>query len=239
MISLPLKQIYHQLDHYPKTRDWLTQLYAWGISQGCQYSIQGKNNKIARKGAILKNVNFEICGNNNSIVIEPEARINSMKFCIYGDNHKVHIGQRCTVANGGTIWMEEQNCCLTIGSRTWISQVDIAVAESNCKVEIGQDCLFAYDIDIRCSDSHSVLDLESNQRINYAEDIRIGNHVWVAAHACILKGVTIHSDSIVAAGSIVTKEVPSNAIVAGNPARVVKTGVSWDNAKIPKIHAAI
>ena len=50
----------------------------------------------------------------------------------------------------------------------------------------------------------------------------IGNNVWIGMNATILKGVTIGDNSVVAAGSVVTKSVPANVVVAGNPAVVIK-----------------
>ena len=52
--------------------------------------------------------------------------------------------------------------------------------------------------------------------------VKIGDNVWIGMNAVILKGVTIGENSVVAAGSVVTKSVESNAVVAGNPATVVK-----------------
>lgn len=53
--------------------------------------------------------------------------------------------------------------------------------------------------------------------------IKVGNDVWIGAGAIILPGVTIGDESVVGAGSVVTKDVPAHTIVAGNPARVIKT----------------
>jgi len=52
--------------------------------------------------------------------------------------------------------------------------------------------------------------------------VKIGNDVWIAANVTILKGVTIEDGAVIGAGSVVTKDIPKNAIVVGNPARVVK-----------------
>ena len=60
---------------------------------------------------------------------------------------------------------------------------------------------------------------------NYDKDTivtSIGNDVWVGANSVILKGVTIHDGAIIGAGSVVTKDVPAYAVVAGNPAKVIK-----------------
>ena len=63
---------------------------------------------------------------------------------------------------------------------------------------------------------------------NHPKDIILGNHVWIGKNATILKGVTIGHDSIIAMGSVVTKSCEPNSIRAGNPAKVVKTDITWD-----------
>ncbi len=71
------------------------------------------------------------------------------------------------------------------------------------------------------SDWHGLYD-----RINRADQatpVCLGHNVWVGDHATVLKGVTIGDNSVVAAGAVVTQDVPANTVVAGNPARVVKT----------------
>ena len=64
-----------------------------------------------------------------------------------------------------------------------------------------------------------------NDRQNlYHAPIHIGKSAWIGAHATILPNVTIGDNAIVGAGSVVTKDVPDNAIVAGNPARFIRKG---------------
>jgi len=57
--------------------------------------------------------------------------------------------------------------------------------------------------------------------------VRIGDHVWIGASAIILKGVTIGDNSVVAAGAVVTKDVPANTLVVGAPAVPVRTIAGW------------
>ena len=86
-------------------------------------------------------------------------------------------------------------------------------------VEFGDDCLIA---------SHSVITSITHSRRmplynseNVARPVRIGNNVWIGAHAVILPGVTIADGAIIAAGAVVTKDVPARGAVAGVPARAL------------------
>jgi acetyltransferase-like isoleucine patch superfamily enzyme len=193
-----------------------------------QLMIMGKRNSIMSRGARLDNVFYDIIGDDNEIVIGPGAMLNRVRFYIRGSNHKVFIGSNCQFRNGGTIWFEDSDCQLSIGDRTWIEEAHIALTEPGSSIEIGKDCLFAFDVDIRCGDSHSIIDLSTGKRINRAKDIRIGDHVWLGAHVEVLKGVTIGPNSVVGIRSVVTKDVPPNSIVAGMPAEVIRGNITWD-----------
>lgn len=107
----------------------------------------------------------------------------------------------------------------------------MVVAQGGRSITLGRDCMVAYGSDIRCSDGHSVIDELSGETLNPAADVRIGNHVWIGIHSQILKGITIADNAIVAARSVVTRAVPSGTIVAGNPAKPVRDGVTWDRRR--------
>ena len=62
-----------------------------------------------------------------------------------------------------------------------------------------------------------------NSGVEYALEIKVGSNVWFGGNVTVLSGVTIGDNSIIGAGSVVTKDVPSNVIVAGNPAKIIKT----------------
>lgn len=232
MLSFTAKRVYNQLEKYPTFRDYIGQIYAARASKGNKRKISGQNNIISHKLCILNNVTFDIIGDNNTVIIDKYTVLNNVHFHLAGNGHKVHIGESCKVTQSATIWIEDDNCSLYIGDKTFIIHAGIALTELNSKIHIGANCIFSYDIDIRCGDSHSIIDLETKKRINYAQDINIQDHIWVGAHVCILKGVTIGADSIVAAGSVVTKSADSNVVIAGNPAKVVRTGVTWEKDRI-------
>lgn len=93
-------------------------------------------------------------------------------------------------------------------------------------ITIGRNCLLAGGVTVRDCDGHST-DPQRRRRQEPAppeglKPVVIGNDVWIGAGAFILKGVTIGDRSIVGAGAVVTRDVPPDAVVAGNPARVVK-----------------
>ncbi len=61
-----------------------------------------------------------------------------------------------------------------------------------------------------------------NQGLEYARPITVGNNVWIGAQVCVLPGVTIGDNTVIGAGSVVTKDIPANVVAAGNPCRVIR-----------------
>lgn len=87
-------------------------------------------------------------------------------------------------------------------------------------LDIGDDVMIGPNVSI-ITTGHP---LESSQRraVTIGKPIAIERNVWIAAGATVIGGVTIGENSVVAAGSVVTKDVPPNALVGGNPARVIR-----------------
>jgi acetyltransferase-like isoleucine patch superfamily enzyme len=92
------------------------------------------------------------------------------------------------------------------------------------KIKIGKNVIISENVTIRDSDDHKII--QSNKA--HTCSIEIGNHVWIGMSAIILKGVTIGDGAIIAAGSVITKDVPANSLVGGVPAKIIKTNVSWE-----------
>ena len=100
-------------------------------------------------------------------------------------------------------------------------------------IHIGRDCMLSYGIEIRTGDSHSIIQNDTNERINFSNSIEIGNHCWICAKATILKGVNIKDNCIIGNGCIVTKSFnQSNCIISGIPGKIVKENINWSREKL-------
>jgi acetyltransferase-like isoleucine patch superfamily enzyme len=123
---------------------------------------------------------------------------------------------------------------LQIGNNVFVgggTLIDCALS-----IEIEDDVLISYQGIISDSDNHSVRFSErkgdlalwrAKQTVNWAaavtRPVRIGRGAWLGARVIVLKGVTIGTGAVVGAGSVVTRDIPDWTIVAGNPARIIKT----------------
>jgi tetrahydrodipicolinate N-acetyltransferase len=93
-------------------------------------------------------------------------------------------------------------------------------------VTIGEWCTLSWDCQILDNDFHTMI--VDGQRRPSTAPVTIGDRVWVGTNALILKGVTIGDGAVIAAGAVVTKDVPAHAVVAGSPARVVGRCDEWE-----------
>ncbi len=108
-----------------------------------------------------------------------------------------------------------------VGSNVFINQQCIFVGEEKIKignnVQIGFRCMFI------TSSYETHFDKSKKKRVRYFEPITIGNNVWIGAGAIVLPGVTIGEGSVVAAGAVVTRDLPARTLAGEVPARIIKT----------------
>ena len=88
-------------------------------------------------------------------------------------------------------------------------------------VEIGNNVFIGPNVGIYTA-GHPIDVKVRNSGLEYAKKITIGNNVWIGANVCILPGVTIGDNITIGAGSVVTKDIPSNVTAFGNPCKVYK-----------------
>jgi acetyltransferase-like isoleucine patch superfamily enzyme len=124
-----------------------------------------------------------------------------------GDDFKIWSGHRQTLISG---WGR-----VRIGDRVFVNCGTVLL--SVLEVTLGDDVALANEVYVMDSNSHGV-----EGRPHVEAPVRIGDGTWVGARAMILPGVTIGKRVVVAAGSVVTRDVPDDVLVAGNPARVVR-----------------
>ncbi len=122
----------------------------------------------------------------------------------------------------------------TVGDFTLMNGALVMAEE---RIEIGSHCLISWNVGIADSDFHPLAPaqriIDAHALAPFFKDrparpklrtmpVIISDNVWIGMNAIILKGVTIGENSVVAAGAVVTKSVPPNVVVAGNPAVVTK-----------------
>jgi acetyltransferase-like isoleucine patch superfamily enzyme len=90
-------------------------------------------------------------------------------------------------------------------------------------IEIGEDVAISENCTIWDSDAHTI----QYNTIQYNKPIKIENHVWIGTNCIILKGVTIGEGAVIAAGSVVNKDIPPRVLAGGVPAKVLKENVDW------------
>lgn len=191
-----------------------------------------RNNKCDFTKSLMTKSTVKIIGENNKIVIDRFSLIKKCNITIHGNNNEVKIGEK-SYLDGVNITIEDDNNLIAIGSSTTIYSNNNLSALEGTNLVIGDNCLFSSNIEIRTSDSHSVIDMNSNQRINHAKNIVIGNHVWIGTNVTILKGSEISDNSIIGTQSLVNKAFnTTNCVIAGNPAKIVKKSVNWDPKQI-------
>ncbi|MEM1055231.1 MAG: acyltransferase [Bacteroidota bacterium] len=107
---------------------------------------------------------------------------------------------------------------LTVGEGTYINNGSVLSARQS--VTVGARCQIATGVILMDSDFHAVGDLDAPGK---AAPITIEDDVWLATRAVVLKGVTVGQGAVVAAGAVVTKDVPPYTLVAGVPARPIRS----------------
>lgn len=108
---------------------------------------------------------------------------------------------------------------LEIGNLTWLSPGVVFYTNTKVSIKIGSDCDIGPGVEF-ITGSHLIGNGGRRAGIGTATQIIVGNGCWVGAKSIILGGVVIGDGSIVAAGSVVTKSIPANSLVAGVPAEI-------------------
>ncbi|HAX73552.1 MAG TPA: acetyltransferase [Firmicutes bacterium] len=90
-----------------------------------------------------------------------------------------------------------------------------------CEVRIGANCMMGPGVHIYTA-THPIDPVKRNSGYEYAKPITIGDNCWIGGRAIINPGVTIGHNVVIASGAVITKNVPDNVVVGGNPAKIIK-----------------
>ena len=134
-------------------------------------------------------------GDHTTVIATPDRKIRLTVWPSWNEEGRIVIGNYCLICPGVRI-------------------------SASTRIEIGDGCMLAHGSFITDSDWHGVYD--RSLPVGKASSVRIDNNVWIGDSAIVCKGVKIGENSIIGAGSVVVREIPANAVAAGNPATVVK-----------------
>jgi len=136
-----------------------------------------------------------------------------------GSKGELELGRFVWIGDGTKIRCHEGR--VEIGAKTVMGQECTISAYQ--RVRIGEQCVIA-DRSMFIDFDHGVVEVERpiRQQGIYKRDVEVGSNVWIGYGACILRGVRVGDNSIVGTNSVVTRDVPANAVVAGIPARIIR-----------------
>lgn len=173
----------------------------------------GRKVKIVSLGSIRGGRGSTIGGYKNkttTIFGNPKSVLYNLGQITLGNNCRVHIGAK--LYNEGEI---------NIGNNTYINPGSLIIIKN--KLTIGSGCAISWGVTIMDDDLHSITNKSEDKG-----EIIISDNVWVGADCKVLKNVCIGEGAVIAAGSIVTKNIPANCLAAGIPARMIKEDIKWE-----------
>lgn len=179
-------------------------------------------NTITGKELKKKGENVYADGWGNRIEFFPDVE-DSVTINFLGGNNLVKLGRGVSVRKLN-IQCGKNSLC-SIGDGTEIEEVKIIITDG--KIEMGQECLLSTSVTLRNHDKHHIFDKATGKRINYAGNMKIGNHVWICHGVVLLGSAAIGDNSIVGTMAVTSAAFPKEVIIAGNPAKVIREQVCW------------
>ena len=162
---------------------------------------------------------------NNVFIVEDGADLSGQIF-LFGSNN-VGIIRRSRGHNPINIHFNSNNCLFYWGRDCTSNTTTFRVSGDQSSIIVGEDCMFSSGINVQSHDDHSIIDLTSGSVLNPPSSVRFGPHVWVGRDCTVLKGVNIGFGAVIGTRSVVTRDIPEKTIVAGSPAKVIRSNVGW------------
>lgn len=174
----------------------------------------------------ITNSTISFKGINNILYCEGNVKIRGAQILFEGNNSIVYLSSTMNSQYSFTLVIYN-NSTFFIGREGNLSNpININIQESQ-NVIIGAECSLSSGVNIRTSDIHPIYDNKTKQRINFAQSVFIGDHVWIGHLAYISRGVKIGSGAIIENYSFAPHNtiIHSNSLVVGNPVKVEKQNV--------------
>ncbi len=132
---------------------------------------------------------------------------------------KVRLGRWSWIGHGCKVRVHEGE--VSIGAKSVLGQECTISAFQH--VSIGRECIIADRVMLIDFD-HGMVEVERPIRLQgiYKRDVNVGHNVWIGYGACLLRGVTVGENSVIGTSTVVTADVPANAVVCGIPGRVIR-----------------
>lgn len=155
------------------------------------------------------------------------GRLKTDGLCFVCPKVRIEIGRDATLMLGRWSWLG-RGCKIrvhegevSIGAKTVMGEECTISAYQH--VSIGRECIVA-DRAMMIDFDHGVVEVERPIREQgiYKRDVRIGHNVWVGYGACFLRGVTVGNNCVIGTNSVVTRDVPDNAVAGGIPAKLIR-----------------
>jgi acetyltransferase-like isoleucine patch superfamily enzyme len=189
----------------------------------------GTGHVFLAEQALVRRCRIHLAGRENRLEISPGAQLWNVTISLHGERLHCRIGPDCRL-RGGALLLEDTGSRLEIGAKTSALQ-SVLVASEGGLVRLGEDCLLGYGTDLRNGDGRSIIDGETKMRLNPADDVELGDHVWLGMHSQVLKGVKIGDGAVVAPRTLVNLPVASRSYVGGVPAQILRENIHWEHRR--------
>lgn len=213
--------------------NWLQTFYIYRLRTSDKSTSCRVMNRMDLR--ISKTANIRLSPHTNLELNKQKTIIYTPSIHIIDNNHisehsQLYMGKNSTLEVSGNVQIFEgsilqihQDAKLSIDDHSYINGATI---DCSTEIQIGKNCAIATGAFLLDNDWHKIT--YHNESKEDKKPIIIEDKVWIGARAIVLKGVRIGTGAIVAAGSVVTKDVPPRTIVAGNPAKVIKENIDWE-----------
>jgi acetyltransferase-like isoleucine patch superfamily enzyme len=157
----------------------------------------------------------------------------------FGRDLELQVGKRGKIRFGRFVWVGDGTKIrchegeVVIGAKTVLGQE--CTISAYRRVRIGEQCVIA-DRGMFIDFDHGIVEVERPIRVQgiYKRDVEVGSNCWIGYGACVLRGVRVGDNSVLGTYSVVTKDVPANAVVGGIPAKVIRMREAPEELRWPE-----